>query len=36
MEIRSATADDAAAIAAIYNPYVANRCITIDTAAVCA
>jgi phosphinothricin acetyltransferase len=36
MEIRSATADDAAAIAAIYNPYVANSCITFETEAVSA
>ena len=36
MEIRSATADDAAAIAAIYNPYVAHTCITFETDAVSA
>jgi phosphinothricin acetyltransferase len=31
MEIRDATLDDAAAIAAIYNPYVAQTCITFET-----
>jgi len=34
MEIRNATPDDAAAIAAIYNPYVAQTCITFETDAV--
>ena len=36
MVIRNATMDDAAAIAAIYNPYVANTCITFETAPVSA
>lgn len=36
MEIRDATPDDAAAIAAIYNPYVAATCITFETDAVTA
>ena len=36
MEIRNATRDDAAAIAAIYNPYVATTCITFETNAVSA
>src|SRR5690606_41390668 len=31
MQIRSATPEDAAAIAAIYNPYVAGTCITFET-----
>lgn len=31
MDIRDATADDAAAIAAIYNPYVTGTCVTFDT-----
>lgn len=31
MDIRNATVDDAAAIAAIYNPYVANTCTTFET-----
>jgi phosphinothricin acetyltransferase len=34
MEIRNATLEDAAAIAGIYNPYVANTCITFETDAV--
>ena len=34
MDIRDATPDDAPAIAAIYNPYVANTCITFETDAV--
>ena len=31
MSIRMATVEDAAAIAAIYNPYVADTCITFET-----
>lgn len=31
MDIRNATFDDAAAIAAIYNPYIADTCITFET-----
>ena len=31
MDIRNATPEDAAAIAAIYNPYVADSCITFET-----
>ena len=31
MSIRMATAEDAAAVAAIYNPYVADTCITFET-----
>ncbi|WP_447730116.1 arsinothricin resistance N-acetyltransferase ArsN1 family B [Pseudoxanthomonas suwonensis] len=36
MQIRSATPEDAAAIAAIYNPYVAGTCITFETEPVAA
>lgn len=36
MQIRSATPEDAAAIAPIYNPYVADTCITFETAPVSA
>lgn len=36
MDIRNATGDDAAAIAAIYNPYIANTCATFETDAVSA
>jgi len=31
MDLRDATADDAGAIAAIYNPYVVGTCVTFDT-----
>src|SRR5688500_15281278 len=31
MDIRDATAEDAGAIAAIYNPYVVGTCVTFDT-----
>ena len=31
MSIRMATAEDAAAVAAIYNPYVADTCVTFET-----
>ena len=31
MDIRNATSDDAAAVAAIYNPYIADTCITFET-----
>lgn len=34
MDIRNATPEDAAAIAAIYNPYVADTCITFETSTV--
>ena len=34
MDIRLATSEDAAAVAAIYNPYVASTCITFETEAV--
>lgn len=36
MPIRSATPEDAAAVAAIYNPYVAGTCITFETEPVAA
>lgn len=36
MDIQNVTVNDAAAIAAIYNPYIANTCVTFETDAVSA